>query len=100
MKNLNLIHEKYILTQNCPPYTNRLYAVIANQYIGKEVLLPSSKKKSESIYFIEYIHKIPRSIQQRLAVGNARSWNNMVYIYNTFADELGYRRIINLMDSI
>ena len=76
-----------------PEYSNRLYAIIANQYIGKEVVLPASRKKSASKYFIEYIHKIPRSIQQRIAVGSETSWNNIVYIYNSFADELGYEKI-------
>lgn len=93
MKDLNLKNEKYISTQNCPPYSDRLYATIANQYIGTEVILPASRQKSSSKYFIEYVHKIPRSIQQRLAVGNAKSWNNMVYLYNNFADELGYAKI-------
>ena len=95
MKDLKLIHNKYNLTQDCPVYSDRLYATIANQYIGREVLLLASRKKSSSKYFIEYIHKIPRSIQQRLAVGNAKSWNNMVYLYNSFADELGYAKIID-----
>ena len=91
MKELNL--NKYALIDNCPPYSDRLYATIANQYIGTEVILPASRQKSSSKYFIEYVHKIPRSIQQRLAVGNAKSWNNMVYLYNSFADELGYAKI-------
>lgn len=85
--------EDYVLFENCPEYSDKLYATIANQYIGKEVILPASRQKSSSKYFIEYIHKIPRSIQQRLAVGNAKSWNNMVYLYNNFADELGYAKI-------
>ena len=85
--------EDYVLFENCPEYSDKLYVTIANQYIGKEVILPASRQKSSSKYFIEYIHKIPRSIQQRLAVGNAKSWNNMVYLYNCFADELGYKKI-------
>ncbi len=93
MKNLELLNKKNTSLQNCPPYSNRLYATIANQYIGKEVMLPASRKKSSSSYFIEYINKIPRSIQQRLAIGNAKSWSNMVYLYNSFADELGYAKI-------
>jgi len=95
MKNLNLADEIFISTQNCPAYSDRLYSTIANQYIGKEVMLPASKKNHSSKYFIEYIHKIPRSIQQRLAIGNAKSWNNTVYLYNSFADELGYKKIIS-----
>jgi len=85
----------YCQIDKCPPYSDRLYATIVNQYIGKEVVLPASRKNYASKYFIEYIHKIPRNIQQRLAVGNAKSWNNMVYLYNSFADELGYERITN-----
>lgn len=86
---------KYNQIDTCPPYSDRLYAIIANQYIGKEVTLPASRKNYSSKYFIEYIHQIPRSIQQRLAVGNAKSWNNMVYLYNSFADEIGYEKITN-----
>ena len=93
MQDLNLINENNQSTYNCPLYSDRLYATIANQYIGKEVMLPASRKNHSSKYFIEYIHKIPRSIQQRLAIGNAKSWNNMVYLYNSFADELGYEKI-------
>lgn len=85
--------EDYVLFENCPEYSDKLYATIANQYIGTEVILPASRQKSSSKYFIEYLHKIPRSIQQRLAVGNAKSWDNMVYLYNNFADELGYAKI-------
>ena len=84
---------KYYQIDNCPEYSDRLYATIANQYIGKEVEVPASRKNRSAKYFIEYIHKIPRNIQQRLAVGNAKSWNNMVYLYNGFADELGYKKI-------
>lgn len=78
-----------------PVYSYRLYAIIANQYIGKEVTLPASRKNLSSKYFIGYINKIPRSIQQRLAIGTAKSWDNMVYLYNSFADELGYEKIVN-----
>lgn len=93
MQDLNLSNENNQSTHNCPLYSDRLYATIANQYIGKEVVLPASRKKRSSKYFIEYVNKIPRSIQQRLAIGNAKSWNNMVYLYNSFADELGYEKI-------
>ena len=93
MQELNLISENNQSKHNCPLYSERLYVTIANQYIGKEVVLPASRKKRSSKYFIEYVNKIPRSIQQRLAVGNAKSWNNMVYLYNSFADELGYEKI-------
>jgi hypothetical protein len=89
-------NEEYELFDNCPEYSDKLYATIANQHIGREVVLPSSRKKCTSIYLIEYIHKIPRSIQQRLAIGNAKSWNNMVYLYNSFADELGYKKISSI----
>ncbi len=85
--------EDYEVFNNCPEYSDKLYATIANQYIGKEVVLPSSRKMQASPYFIEYIHKIPRSTQQRLAVGNAKSWSNMVYLYNSFADKLGSAKI-------
>lgn len=84
---------KYDQIDICPPYSDRLYAIIANQYIGKEVTLPASRKNRSSKFFIKYIHQIPRNIQQRLAVCNAKSWNNMVYLYNSFADELGYEKI-------
>ena len=93
MLDLNLSNENNQSTEKCPLYSDRLYATIANQYIGKEVVLPASRKKRSSKYFIEYVNKIPRSIQQRLAIGNAKSWNNMVYLYNSFADELGYEKI-------
>jgi hypothetical protein len=95
MLDLNLSNENNQLTHKCPSYSDKLYATIANQYIGKEVILPASRKKHSSKYFIEYIHKIPRNIQQRLVVGNAKSWNNMVYLYNSFANELGYKKITN-----
>ena len=76
-----------------PEYSARLYAKIANQYIGKEMILPSSRKYSQTTYFVRYIHQIPRNIQQRLACGNCTSWFNMVYLYNQFADELGFKKI-------
>ena len=76
-----------------PEYSNYLYAQIANQYIGKEVVLPSSRKYPAATYKIEYVHQIPRSIQQRIAGANATSWNNMCRIYNSFAEEIGYGAI-------
>ena len=93
MKDLMIASEIDNSMEKCPPYSDRLYAIIANQYIGKEVVIPASRKYYASKYFIDYIHKIPRSIQQRLTVGNAKSWNNMVDLYNSFADELGYEKI-------
>ena len=84
---------KNTTSSGCPPYSAKLYATIANQYIGKDVRVPASRKNYATTYFIEYIHQIPRNIQQRLAVGNAKSWNNMLYLYNSFSDELGYKKI-------
>ena len=93
MRDLKTLRKLENPVENCPDYSDRLYAIIANQYIGKEVTLQSSRKKPASTYFIGYVNKIPRSIQQRLAVGNAKSWNNIVHIYNSFAKELGYEKI-------
>ena len=98
MDDINL--NKYYQIDNCPAYSDRLYATIANQYIGKEVEIPASRKNRSAKYFIEYIHQIPRGIQQRLAVCNAKSWDNMVYLYNGFADELGYKKITSYVELI
>ncbi len=77
-----------------PEYSDRLFATIANQYIGKTVTIPGSRKYMSREYKVSYINKVPRSIQQRLANSNGKSWHNMVYLYNSFADELGYRKIL------
>lgn len=79
-----------------PEYNPTDYAIIAKQKINRVVLVPASKKDVEGHYFIDTINEIPRSIQQKIAIGNASSWSNMVRIYNFFSDEFGYKKITKI----
>lgn len=76
-----------------PDYNDRDYAIMANQDINRRVLLRGSKQYFESEYMLSRVTHLPRSIDQRIGGGSNTRWNNLVKIYNFFADELGYDKI-------
>lgn len=76
-----------------PAYNDRDYAIMANQDINRRVLLPSSRQYKESECVISRVTNLQRSIEQRIGAGWNTRWENLVRIYNFFADELGYEEI-------
>jgi len=76
-----------------PEYNPRDYAYIAQRALDVAVKIPGSRKYSGGIVSIEYAHNIPRNLQQRMACGNCTGWQNIVMIFNTFAEQKGHRRI-------
>lgn len=77
-----------------PDYNNRDYAIIANQDINRRVLLRSSRQYHASQWMLSRVTHLPRNIEQRIGGGANTKWENLVRIYNFFADELGYEKII------
>lgn len=76
-----------------PPYNDRDYAIMANQDINRRVLLPKSRQYLESEWMLSRVTHLSRSIEQRIGAGANKKWENLVRIYNFFADELGYEKI-------
>lgn len=76
-----------------PAYNDRDYAIMANQDINRRVLLPSSRQYHASECVVSRVTHLPRRIEQRIGVGRNTRWENLVRIYNFFADELGYEKI-------
>jgi hypothetical protein len=80
-------------TYEIPAYNDRDYAIMANQDINRRVLLPSSRQHYESEWVLSRVTHLSRSIEQRIGAGRNTKWENLVRIYNFFADELGYEKI-------
>jgi len=76
-----------------PAYNDRDYAIMANQDINRRVLLPSSRQHYESEWLLSRVTHLPRNIEQRIGAGSNTKWENLVRIYNFFADDLGYEKI-------
>jgi len=76
-----------------PCYSDREYSIIANQGINRIVLLPRSRQYSESEFMLSRVTDLSRSMDQRIGFSRGTRWNNLVRIYNFFADELGYDKI-------
>ena len=76
-----------------PDYSDRDYAIMANQDINRRVLLRSSKQHHASEWVLSRVTHLPRNIEQRIGAGANKKWENLVRIYNFFADELGYDKI-------
>ncbi len=76
-----------------PEYNPRDYAYIAQRPLDVAVIIPGSRKYPGQIVAIEYVHTIDRSLQQRMACGSCTGWHNIVMIFNTFAEQKGYRKI-------
>lgn len=78
-----------------PEYNDRDYAIMANREINRRIELPRSRSCiNKTNIIIHTVTEILRSEQQRIGSGTNTSWENQVRIYNFFADELGYSRIM------
>lgn len=84
-----IMDDSYVI----PEYNDRDYAIMANQDINRRVLLPRSKKYFEDEYMLSRVTHLSRSLDQRIGFSRGTRWNNLVRIYNFFADELGYEKI-------
>ena len=74
------------------------WKIIAHTNIDKTVTVRASNKFPEESYFIKTITSIPRTIQQRLAKGNATSWENQLVLYNKYSGHI--IKEITLLDFI
>lgn len=83
-----------------PEYNDMDYIKMKKKQLDKLVILPASNQFEDGKYLITTVTEIPRDIQQRICLGKASGWENRVRLYNFFADEYGYKKIVKKINTL